>query len=124
MMADPNLEDLAELAPFGQQPGADNNPYAELLRAGAPAFLAKVSDSMREVLGELGVARRRIEVQKREFARLSEVRAKDLAVLERLAELHRLPTYGTEAAFGGERRCVGCRRKWPCKTARILGVDE
>jgi hypothetical protein len=38
--------------------------------------------------------------------------------LETLANVHRLPAYGSEG------RCAGCRRKWPCKTARILGVDE
>lgn len=119
-MADPNLEDLAALAPFGQSPDVDN-PYAELLRAGSPAFLAKLSDAMRDVLGELGIARRRIEVQKREFAQLSEARRRDLDTLETLANVHRRPAYPADA---GNIRCAGCRRKWPCKTARILGVDR
>lgn len=122
-MADPNLEDLAELAALGG--GAVDNPYAELLAAGAPLFLAKVSDSMRDLIGNLGRANRRvIQLEQRQ-----EVTGKNLAAamqtINELDELHeeqeRYGTYG-EVLPASKIRCAGCGKKWPCKSRRILEV--
>lgn len=115
-MADPNLEDLAELAALGG--GAVDNPYAELLAAGAPLFLAKVSDSMRDLIGELGRAKRRIVQLETQNAAHVAAAARTAGILDELEDMHRPPQYAPP------ERCAGCRRKWPCKTAKILGSDH
>lgn len=121
-MADPNLADLAQLTPMGEE----QNALVKLLAAKDAGLLANLSDAMRTVLGELGRVNRRVIKLEQNLADTDATRRRLADIVRALENLHSREGYvGGEYGEGGYTgRCAGCRRKWPCKSRRILVVED
>lgn len=122
-MADPDLADLAELAPVGADP-VEVNPLAALLAEPSPRLVARVSDALREVIGDLARARRRIQQLEQVEARVTTQRDDAAGLLAKLRMLHREDWEADGSHRVGTGRCAGCKRKWPCRSERIMSREE